>query len=32
MPKISAKNLVIVLGMAVVGFYSTSWLVKNLGD
>lgn len=32
MPKIDARNLAIILTMAVVGFFATTWLVKRYGD
>lgn len=30
--KISPKNMGIILGMGVVGFLITTWLVRELGD
>ena len=32
MPKIDLRNLAIILMMAVVGFFITTWLVKKYGD
>lgn len=32
MPKIDLRNLSIILLMAVVGFFVTTWLVHKYGD
>jgi hypothetical protein len=32
MPRVDLRNILILIGMAVVGFYATTYVVRRYGD